>query len=73
MNDAKLVIVESWQDIPLKGGCSACPEVIFDAEVLIGNRNEQEIMLAAMFSVHCDQAHQSPDEPLIFRSQNLDP
>ena len=66
MDDARLVIVESWQDVPLKGGCSACPSVIFDAGVLIGSKNEQESMLRTMFDVHWDRVHQSTDEPLIF-------
>jgi len=60
MNDADLVIIESWQDVPLKGGCSACPEVIFDAGVLIGNKRQQELTLTAMFTVHYDQVHQPP-------------
>ncbi len=66
MHDARLVIVESWQDVPLKGGCSACPGVIFDAGALIGSKNDQESMLRTMFNVHWDRVHQSTDEPLIF-------
>src|SRR5215813_7655899 len=64
MNDADLVIIESWQDVPLKGGCSACPQVIFDAAAFIGNKRQQELTLTAMFSVHYDQVHKPPDQLL---------
>ena len=60
MNDADLVIIESWQDVPLKGGCSACPQVIFDAAAFIGNKRQQELTLTAMFTVHYDQVHKPP-------------
>lgn len=68
MNDANLVIIESWSDIPLKGGCSACPEVVFDAGVLIGSKRQQELTLTAMFSVHYCQVHQ-PSEPAVLISE----
>jgi len=60
MNNADLVIIESWNDVPLRGGCSACPEVLFDAGVLIGNKLQQELTLAALFSAHYEQVHQPP-------------
>jgi hypothetical protein len=61
MNHADLVIIESWHDVPMKGGCTACPDVLFDAGVLIGNKRQQEVMLTAMFTVH-DQVHQPPGQ-----------
>jgi len=60
MKDADLVIIESWNDVPLKCGCSACPDVIFDAGAWIGNQHQQELTLNTMFSVHYDQVHQHP-------------
>ena len=64
MNDENLVIIESWQDVPLKATCAACPDVIFDATALIGNKHQQELMLTAMFTVHYDQVHKTPDQLL---------
>jgi len=60
MNDVNLVIIESWQDVPLKATCAACPDVIFDATALIGNKHQQELTLTAMFSVHYAQMHSIP-------------
>src|SRR5262249_55451429 len=62
MNHADLVIIESWEGLPLKGGCSACPDVIFDAGVFIGNEHQQGITLRSMFEVHYREKHASPEE-----------
>ena len=65
MDDASLVIVESWCNVPLKGGCSACPDVIFDAGVFIGSKHEQESTLMALFTAHYDGVHLSRDEQYV--------
>jgi len=56
-DDAQLVIVESWEDVPLKGGCSA--HVTFDAGALIGTKYQQQLTLEAMFVHHYRLAHES--------------
>ena len=63
IGDAHLIIVESWNDVPLKGGCSACPGVTFDATALIGNQHQQELVLQAMFDTHYAQTHHIPIFP----------
>ena len=63
--DPRLIVIESWGDLPLKARCSACPDVIFDAGALIGNQHQQEIKLVAMFTVHCNQQHSTPQAQLI--------
>jgi len=62
MDKPELIIIESWEGLPLKGGCSACPDVIFDAGVFIGNEHQQGITLRSMFEVHYREKHASPEE-----------
>ena len=56
-NKPQLLITAKIRNVPVRGICSACPDIVFDTGSKVGKRKEHERKLNALFSQHLKEKH----------------
>jgi hypothetical protein len=56
-NEPQLVITAKIGDVPVRGICSVCPNIVFDTGSKVGKRKDHERKLNDLFSQHLKEKH----------------
>ena len=56
-NKPQLLITAKIGNVPVRGICSVCPNIVFDTGSTVGKRKLHERKLNALFSQHLKEKH----------------